>query len=166
MAIDDSSDGFSRHIFELYIRCAKLSLFSHTFRSLSKRYSRLPATFSNVAKFERYALESAPTIVRSVAWGTKIQGCLAYLPFCFGIMIACAKSLRIALNQDCESGVNHVGLRSTPGAMNNSMFNFDNLESDSMSPERFGRSTGLFPLADDFDLGFTPLQTLWNNPHN
>lgn len=91
MSISESPDNFFQQLFDLHIHCAKLSLFSHTFRGSSPRYARSSsAPFQGMEKLERSALESALAIVRSVAWGEEIQKRLERLPSYFGTMIAFA----------------------------------------------------------------------------
>jgi len=89
---DNSGPGeeFSRQLFELYVHCAKLSLFSLTFRGSPQRCSWPLPAFNAMEKFERGALESALAVVQSVAWGDEIQRHLEFLPSYFGIMIAFA----------------------------------------------------------------------------
>jgi len=90
IANNDSPDTLSQQLFDLYIHCAKLYLFSHTFRGSSQRYARSSSPFHDMEKFERSALENALAIVRSVAWGDEIQRQLERLPSYFSTMIAFA----------------------------------------------------------------------------
>ncbi|CZR58310.1 uncharacterized protein PAC_08202 [Phialocephala subalpina] len=81
---------FSQQLFDLYIHCAKLSLFSHTFRGSSHKHARSPATFDEKGKLERCALDGALSIVQSIAFGTDFQQRLEFLPSYFNTMIAFA----------------------------------------------------------------------------
>jgi hypothetical protein len=63
-AISDGPSDFSHQLFDLYIQCAKLSLFSHSFRGSSQRYARSTENSHGMEKFERCALESALAIVQ------------------------------------------------------------------------------------------------------
>jgi hypothetical protein len=104
IASSDSPDIFSQQLFDLYIHCAKLYLFSHTFRGSSQRYERCSLPFNGMEKFERSALENALAIVRSVAWGDEIQSRLERLPSHFSTMIAFASISLIKAggrNQQC-----------------------------------------------------------------
>jgi hypothetical protein len=59
IANKDSSGIFSQQLFDLYIHCAKLYLFSHTFRGYSQRYAMFSSPFQGMEKLERSALENA-----------------------------------------------------------------------------------------------------------
>jgi hypothetical protein len=89
-AIDSGPGRFSQQLFDLYIHCAKLSLFSHSFRGSSEKCTQPFAKFRGIEKFERCALESALAVVRSVAYGGEIQKHLEWLPSYFNAMIAFA----------------------------------------------------------------------------
>jgi hypothetical protein len=86
---NDNPDIFSQQLFDLYIHCSKLYLFSHTFRGSSPRYARFLSPLRDM-EVERSALENALAIVRSVAWGDEIQRRLERLPSYFTTMIAFA----------------------------------------------------------------------------
>jgi len=90
ITIDDGPGDFSQQLFDLYIHCSKLYLFSHTFRGTSQKYAGSSAAFRGTEKFERSGLDSALAIVRAVAWGNEIQMHLEALPTYFGTMIAFA----------------------------------------------------------------------------
>lgn len=90
MVIDSGAARFSQRLFDLYIHCAKLSLFSHSFRGFSGKYPRPSANSRRIEKFEPCALESALAIVRTVAYGGGIQKHLEWLPSYFDAMIAFA----------------------------------------------------------------------------
>ncbi|RFU23914.1 hypothetical protein B7463_g12426, partial [Scytalidium lignicola] len=69
MTMDEGPGDFSEQLFDLHFHCAKLYLFSHTFRGSSQKSARSSATSHRMEKFERCGLESALAIVRSVACG-------------------------------------------------------------------------------------------------
>jgi hypothetical protein len=86
----DPGDGFPRQLYDLYVHCAKLSLFSLIFRGSSQRCARPSPNPNGMEKFEKSALASALAIVQSVSWGREIQQHLEMLPTYFGTMIAFA----------------------------------------------------------------------------
>lgn len=203
--IDDNLGEISRQISELYINCAKLSLFSHAFRGSSKSRTTSSAALTSMQNFGRRALESALAIIRSVAWGNEIQGRLESLPSYFGTMIAfasvsllkawgkepamayldanevssalnrlvevfqacsarvqvghpirsVARSLKIALDQNCHSNMDHFGFRNT---LDTSMFDLDTIGSNSIGLDWLGGYNSLFPFPDEHSLGFPHLQ--------
>ncbi|KUJ15173.1 uncharacterized protein LY89DRAFT_105896 [Mollisia scopiformis] len=203
MPMDDHSDVFARQLFDLQIHCAKLSLFSHSFRGSSQRHARSPLKFDGKERFERSALESALSIVRSIACETELQQRLEWLPSYFGTMIAfasislmkasekeqtmcyldknevssalsclvevfntcsarvqpehplrsVARSLRIAMNSFCQSGVNHVD------PLANGMLAFDDI-GNSWGMDYLGDYNNLLSLPNDVDAGFMDLQNL------
>lgn len=90
----DAESTFAQQLFDLYIHCAKLSLFSHTFRGAQKSPSAgltsSPFHAHELDKYKRSTLASALAIVRAVAWGEHVPRRLEYLPSYFGTMIAFA----------------------------------------------------------------------------
>jgi hypothetical protein len=89
--IDDyGPSDFYQQLFDLSIHCAKLSLFSHTFRGSSQRNSNSSTAIHGAGKFERSGFESALAVVRTVAGGDEIQKRLEMLPSYYGTMIAFA----------------------------------------------------------------------------
>lgn len=102
--IQSTLSDYSREVFELYIHCAKLSLFSHTFRGSSQRRTTSADTLRGLERFELYAIDSALTILRAVTWEGKIQAYLEMLPSYFGTMIAFAFVFLVkAFSQDNNS---------------------------------------------------------------
>lgn len=97
---NDPSD-LSQKLFELYIHCAKLSLFSHAFRGSSQRSEMSSNPSQGIEKFQRSALESALAIVQAVAGGNGIEGRLEALPSYIGTMVAFASvTLKKAIEKE------------------------------------------------------------------
>lgn len=107
MAIDSGPARFSQRLFDLHIHCAKLSLFSHSFRGSLAKHARPPEYSRRIEEFERCALESALAIVRSVAYGGEIQKHLEWLPSYFDAMLAFA-SISLMKSQTKESTVHYL----------------------------------------------------------
>ncbi|KAH8810625.1 hypothetical protein F5884DRAFT_853996 [Xylogone sp. PMI_703] len=97
ITMDEGPNDFSDQLFDLHFHCAKLYLFSHTFRGSSQKSTRSSATSHRLEKFERGGVESALAIVRSVACGYEIQRRLEMLPSYFGTMIAFASIFLIKI---------------------------------------------------------------------
>lgn len=90
VTMDDIPGDFSEQLFDLHFHCAKLYLFSHTFRGSSQKSARPSTSSQRMEKLERCGIESALAIVRSVICRSDINGSLEMLPSYFGTMIAFA----------------------------------------------------------------------------
>ncbi|KAK9454616.1 hypothetical protein V1511DRAFT_401908 [Dipodascopsis uninucleata] len=89
VGIDDTSDPSGREFFELHTHCAKLFLFSHTFRGNPSESSQTTNSNNGNVKFQRLALESALAIINTVT-DDRINNCLQALPSYFSTMVAFA----------------------------------------------------------------------------